>query len=237
MTVIQNPEAPSLRLVVLGDVKRGPLSMVDKPVLDEITFHQLLSAAYTLQQHNRHSLVKRSQQQGAAACHARNLETASLKRLQSKPVQHVSLAQRAVPSATVPLRPGSIVLQSHWLRLGDGTSSFRMALKRVYRSHELLWSVAIVVAGVGISALLLVGTKPVVMGQPLATKTRETPVATQTTVNPSRTHSIFESEADVVAKDTVVRYGTHSAPTSRSRVRTLVMRAHPSREPRGRQRP
>ena len=68
-----------------------------------------------------------------------------------------------------------------------------------------------VVAGVGISALLLLGTKPVVMEQPMATKTGETPAATQTTVNPNRPHSIYESEADVVAKDTVVRYGTGSA--------------------------
>jgi hypothetical protein len=86
-----------------------------------------------------------------------------------------------------------------------------MALKRIYQSHELLWRAAMVVAGVGISALLLVGTDPVVMEQPMATKTRETPTATQTTVNPNRPHSIYESEADVVAKDTIVRYGTGSA--------------------------
>ena len=57
------------------------------------------------------------------------------------------------------------------------------------------------------------------MEQPVATKTRETPAATQTTVNPKRPHSIYASEADVVAKDTVVRYGTGSAVPHRQAVK------------------
>jgi hypothetical protein len=216
VTVIHNPEARSLIRGPLADVTREQPSPPDKPVLDAKTFHQLLSAAYTLQEHNRRRLVKEPKQQSAVHHAGKVLETMAFKRTQSKPAQFLPLVQQAVPSAPVPQRRGrgSIFLQPKCLRLGDRASSFRMALKRIYQSHELLWRAAMVVAGVGISALLLVGTKPVVMEQPVATKTRETPATTQTTVNPNRPHSIYESEADVVAKDTIVRYGSGSSRSS-----------------------
>jgi hypothetical protein len=107
-----------------------------------------------------------------------------------------------------------------------------MMWKRVFQSYELLfWRVATVVAVAAVVPLLLVGTKTVVM-EPLAAAktgtTARTVVAEQPPrdrataysaqkkpiVNPNRAPS-YESEADVVAKDTVVRYGPCSAAPHR----------------------
>jgi hypothetical protein len=189
-------------------MKRELPSTLDKPVLDEETFHQLLSAAYTLQEHNPLRFVKDPKEQGATYQAGKHLETVAFKRPQSKPAQLLPLVQRAVPCATSSFR-------------------YRIALKRVSQSHELFWGAAMVVAAAALSALLLVGMKAVVMEPAEAAKTgptertviggkprgiRETPASRQrTTVNPNGPHSTYESEADVVAKDTVVRYGKRSA--------------------------
>jgi hypothetical protein len=199
--MIRSPESQGL----LADLKREQSSTLAKPALNEETFQRLLSAAYTLQQHNGRRLVNQPTQQ-AAAFRAAVPETATFKRPQSKPAQLLPLIQRAVSKAT-------------------NVHRYRMGRRRISQSNELLWRTATVIAIAAVLALLLVGTATVVTETPAETKTRRTDrtvvvgqprareipaTARETTVKP-KPHYTYENEADVVAKDTVVRYGTGSS--------------------------
>jgi hypothetical protein len=111
--MIRSPESQGL----LADLKREQSSTLAKPALNEETFQRLLSAAYTLQQHNGRRLVTEPTQQ-AAAYRAAVLETATFKRPQSKPAQPLPLIQRAVSKAT-------------------NIPRYRMGWRRISQSNEL----------------------------------------------------------------------------------------------------
>jgi hypothetical protein len=209
---------------------------LDKPVLDQNTFQQLLAAAYTLQQQN-HSLVKEAQADSA--------QTILLTELPESVLRQSDVEQSApFNTSTVP------------------SSRARTVRGPTPQSEVFFWRIATAIAMSAVSALLLVassdqlsplpsqlvlpsdvvqqqvpfrtathiatdlaqgsavGTKMVMM-EPEATSTgpidRTVDVdkpgrsAThQTFVNPAR-HSLYESEADMVAPDTVVRYGGRAA--------------------------
>jgi hypothetical protein len=220
-------------------VKPQPANALDKPVLDQETFQQLLAAAYTLQEQNVQLPVKE-----VAASSPLTLS----KRPQSKLTQPTLLVECDVPSAI-------------------SGSRYRMVRRRISQSNELFWRAATAVAMAAVSALLLgasidrfsplparltlpseviqqqvpfrrakhvttvlsqsngVGTKVVVM-EPHETMTTEpdeptvadddplasaAPASTQETIVNRNRHSTYESEADMVAPDTVVRYGAPRA--------------------------
>jgi hypothetical protein len=188
---------------------------LDKPVLDQAAFQQLLAAASTLQAQNNRKLGKEAQ-------------------VDSPPI--VSLPLESMPMTQPDLQPLATLNDSVVPSYGD---------KRVPRSDEFFWRVATAIAmAAAVSALLLFApldrlspspNKLEVVQQevpfrralqqsgavapetstmePQATKTEPpdvaetpTPGSSQKIGNPKR-HSAYESEADVVAQDTVVRYG------------------------------
>jgi hypothetical protein len=204
----------------------------DKPVLNQDSFQQLLSAAYTMQEKNR-SLVREAQADSAQTVLVTEL-----------PLESVPPQSDVEPSA--PFRTSTVP-----------SSRARTVRRPAPQSEVFFWRIAAAVAMTAVSALLLValsdrlsplpsqlvlpsdvvqqqvpfrtathivtdsaqgnaaGTKMVMM-EPKATKTEPNErtvdahkpgrsAAHQTIVNPAR-HSIYESEADMVAPDTVVRY-------------------------------
>jgi hypothetical protein len=208
---------------------------LDKPVLDQNTFQQLLAAAYTLQQN--HSLVKEAQADSA--------QTILLTELPESVLPQSDVEQSA------PFNPSTV-----------RSSRARTVRRPTPQSEVFFWRIATAIGMSAVSALLLVassdqlsplpsqlvlpsdvvqqqvpfrtathiatdlaqgravGTKMVMM-EPEATSTgpidrtvdadepgRSAPH--QTFVNPAR-HSLYESEADMVAPDTVVRYGRRAA--------------------------
>ena len=210
---------------------------LDKPVLDQNTFQQLLAAAYTLQEQN-HSLVKEAQADSA--------QTALLTELPLESVLPQSDVEQSAPfnTSTVP------------------SSRARTVRRPTPQSEVFFWRIATAIAMAAVSALLLVAsseqlsplpsqlvlssdvvqqqvpfwTAPhivtdlaqgsavgakMVMMEPEATSTgtidrtvdADEPGGSsghQTFMNPVR-HSIYESGADIVAPDTMVRYGRRAA--------------------------
>jgi hypothetical protein len=238
-------------------VKRESTSTLDKPVLDEETFQQLLAAANILQQHNDGLRVKEPK-----ADYAQTLSDGAIAE-NVRPIHVVPLTPETVAHPVAPREPQP--KPAHLARLAY---RYRTVGKRSSLTDELFWKAATVVAVAAVSALLLgatinrlsplpgrlalpsevvqqqvpfrrtkrivtapaqsgaVGTKTVVMEPPMTPKTgsrrtavadqppgsRATPASPQkTTVNPTRPYSTYGSEADIVAEDTVVRYGTRSA--------------------------
>jgi hypothetical protein len=204
-------------------VKREPTSTQGKPALDEETFQQLLAAANVLQQQNDSVLVKEPR-----ADYVQTLSAGAIAE-NVGPIQVVPLTPETVANLVVPLEPQP--KPAHLARLAH---RYRTLGRRSFLTDELFWKAATVAAVAAVSALLLgatiyhfsplpsglapssevvqqqvpfrrtkrivtvpaqsgaVGTKTVVIEQPAATKT-------------------YGNEADVVAKDTVVRYGTYPA--------------------------
>jgi hypothetical protein len=236
-------------------VKRESTSTLDKPVLDEETFQQLLTAANILQQHYDRLRVKEPK----ADC---------VQTLADRAIAENVGPIHVVPPETVAPPVVSLERQPKAAHLARVAYRYRTLGKRLSLTDELFWKAATVVAVAAVSALLsgmtiyrlsplpsglavssevvqqqvpfqrtkrivtvpaqrgAVGTKTVVTEPPttLRTGSRRTVVADQpprswaipasaqkTTVNPNRPHSTHESEADVVAKDTVVRYSTSPA--------------------------
>lgn len=200
-------------------MKRQHPSTQCKPVLDEGAFHQLLAAAYTLQQHNDLLLVKYSKvdcaqalSDGAIAQNVRSIQVAPL-----------PPGTASHPVAPLEPQPGNPV---HLSRLAY---RYRTSEKRSSLTDELFWKAATVVAVAAVSALLLGGTiyrlSPLPGRLALPSEVAQKQVPFQRTkrivtvpaspqkpiVNPSRLPSTHGSEADVVAEDTVVRYGARSA--------------------------
>ena len=195
------------------------INTLDKPVLDQDSFQQLLSAAYTLQQKNR-SLVKETKGDSSQAV-----------LLRPEPVQmaHSDLEASAHPNGSVvpPSRdrriPGSD--QFFW-RVATAVAMVSLFALLLVSSHDRLSPLParleVIQQEVPLRRVLPqsdeVGTKTITM-EPQATRTgpneqtlnadkpgRSVPAAAhKKIVNPPR-HSIYESEADMVAPDTVVRY-------------------------------
>ena len=196
---------------------------VDKPVLDQDTFQQLLAAAYTLQEQDR---------LGVKEAKAESSQTVSL------------------PLGPVPIAPSDV---EPLASLNNDSAVPRSRDRRMSRSDEFFWRVAAAVVMAAVFALVLVTSldrlsplparlevvrqdapfprvqpqnsgvatktigmepdarateRPVVVDKPPATAT---PRSFQKRLNPKR-YSAYESESDIVAQDTVVRYGRRATP-------------------------
>jgi hypothetical protein len=192
---------------------------LDKPVLNQDSFQQLLSAAYTLQGKNR-SLVKKAK--------ADSWQTVSLR---PEPVQmaHADLEPSAhlngsaVSSSRDRRIPGS---DEFFWRVATAIAMASLFALLLVSSHDRLSPLParleVIQQEVPLRRVLPqndeVGTKTITM-EPQATKTgpneqtldgdkpgRSVPAAAHKKIaNPTR-HSTYESEADMVAPDTVVRY-------------------------------
>ena len=195
------------------------INTLDKPVLDQDSFQQLLAAAYTLQEQDR-PLGKETKADAS--------QTVSLR---PEPVQmaHSDLeasAQRngsMVPTSRDRRIPGS---DEFFWRVATAVTMVSLFALLLVSSHDRLSPLParleVIQQEVPLRRVLPqsdeVGTKTITM-EPQATKTgpnkqtldadkpgRSVPAAAhQKIVNPTR-HSIYESEADMVAPDTVVRY-------------------------------
>lgn len=197
---------------------------LDKPVLDQDTFQQLLAAAYTLQEQNRLP-VKESK---ADSSQTVSLPLESVPMAQSDVEPLASLNDSAVPSSRDRRTPRSD--EFFWSVATAVAMAALFALLLVTsldRLSPLPARLEVVQQEVPFRRFLPqsggVATKTIMM-EPQATKTgptertvdadkpgRSAPTpAHKTIVNPTR-HSIYESEADMVAPDTVVRYGRRAA--------------------------
>jgi hypothetical protein len=169
------------------------IDTLDKPVPDQDSFQQLLAASYTLQEQDR-PLVK-----------------------ETKGSQTVSLRPEPVHMAHSDLEPSAHL---------NGSVVPTSRDRRIPRSDKFFGRVATAVAMISLFALVLVSSHdrfsplparleviqqevPLRRGLPqsegVGTKTITPAAAHKKIVNPTR-HSIYESEADMVAPDTVVRY-------------------------------
>jgi hypothetical protein len=194
------------------------INTLDKPVLNHDSFQQLLSAAYTLQEKNR-SPVKKA--------NAESWQTVSLR---PEPVQMAHADQpsahlngSAVPSSRDRRIPGS---DEFFWRVATAVAMASLFALLLVSSHDRLSPLParleVIQQEVPLRRVLPqddeVGTKTITM-EPEATKTgpneqtldgdkpgRRVPAAAHKKIaNPTR-HSTYESEADMVAPDTVVRY-------------------------------
>lgn len=109
-----------------------------KPVLDQAAFHQLLAAAYTLQQQNGATDAKRGfpktpAGQAIAELGRQTVESASSKSPQPKPAQLIPPVQPAAPS----------------------TTHYTIVRRRIIKSDEFFWGIAPAVAMAAVSVLLL----------------------------------------------------------------------------------
>jgi hypothetical protein len=188
--------------------------VLDQPVLDQETFQQLLAAAYTLQQQNPQP-VKETK--------------ADSSRRVSLPLRPAPIAQHHVERLAS--LSHSVVASARYRRILQSDEFFwRFATVAAMAAIFALLLVAStdrlspLPAGLVIQQqepLRRVVTKAVVM-EPQATKTRPS----QRTVDADKSgrsatapirkmnltrHSIYESEADMVAPDTVMRYGSRPA--------------------------
>jgi hypothetical protein len=196
------------------------INTLDKPVLDQDSFQQLLSATYTLHEKNR-SLVKETK--------AESSQTVSLR---PEPVQMThsdleplaSLTHSAVPNSRDRRIPRS---DEFFWRVARAVAMISLFALLLVSSHDRLSPLParleVIQQEVPLRRVLLqsdeVGTKTITM-EPQATKTgpneqtvdadkpgKGVPAAAhKKIVNPTR-HFTYESEADMVAPDTVVRYG------------------------------
>jgi hypothetical protein len=228
-------------------VNYHPPNPLHKPVLDECAFHQLLSAAYTLQQQNGIKEAKQESPKTLADKIAADLghepsPIASFKPLPSKPARVVPPVFSPLPSA-----PHATMLR-----------------RRIGRTDEFFWGIATAVAMASVSVLLLgasinhfsplpaglappseavqrqwpsqrekpitaildrssgvgnekVATEPDVAteGVPLQRSSAAQPPRARPTYSHKKTlnrrhHSTHAREADIVAPNTVVRYGPQS---------------------------
>ncbi len=207
---------PSLVRGLPADVKRQSLTTQGKPVLDEGTFHQLLAAAFTLQQHSDRLLVKEPK----ADCAQILSDGAIAENVRS--IHVVPLSPETVAHPVPPLEPHPT--PTHLARL---PYRYRILGRRSSLRDDLFWKAAIVVAVAAVSALLLGATiyrlSPLPGGRALPsaavqqqlpfrrTKRIVTVPATpqKRIVKPNRLPPTYRSEADIVAEDTLVRYDTH----------------------------
>jgi hypothetical protein len=196
------------------------INRLDKPVLDQNTFQQLLAAAYTLQEKNR-SLVKKTKADSSKTV---SLRPEPVQMAHSDPEPSAHLNGSAVPTCRDRRIPGS---EEFFWRVATAIAMVSLFALLLVTSHNRLSPLParleVIQQEVPLRRVLLqcdeVGTNTITM-EPQATKTgpdeqtldadkpgRSVPAAAQKKiVNPPR-HSIYDSEADMVAPDTVVRYG------------------------------
>src|SRR6266852_5032737 len=124
-------ESPSLIRGLPADVKRQRPTTQDKPVLDQGTFHQLLAAAFTLQQQNDRLLVKERK----ADCAQIPPDAAIAERVRSIPV--VPLTPETVTQPVPPLEP-----QPMPTHLARRAYRFIILGKRSFLTDDLFWKAA-----------------------------------------------------------------------------------------------
>jgi hypothetical protein len=195
------------------------INTLDKPVLDQDSFQQLLSAAYTLQEKNR-SLVQETKADSSQRVSLRP-EPVQMAHSDLEPSAHLNGS--VVPTSRDRRIPGSD--ECFW-RVATAVAMVSLFALLVVSSHDRLSPLPARLEVIQQEVPLPrvppqsdeVGTKTITM-EPQATKSgpnrqtldadkpgRSVPApAHQKIVNPTR-HSIYESEADMVAPDTVVRY-------------------------------
>jgi hypothetical protein len=195
------------------------INTLDKPVLDQDSFQQLLSAAYTLQEKNR-SLVKETKGDSSQTVLLRP-EPVQMAHSDLEPSVHLNGS--VVPPSRDRRIPGS---DEFFWRVATAVAMVSLFALLLVSSHDRLSplpaKLEVIQQEVPLRRVLLqsdeVGMKTITM-ESQATKTgpneqtldadkagRSAPAAAhKTIVNPTR-HSIYESEADMVAPDTVVRY-------------------------------
>lgn len=195
------------------------INTLDKPVLDQDSFQQLLSAAYTLQEKNR-SLVKETKGDSSQTVLLRP-EPVQMAHSDLEPSVH--LHGSVVPPSRDRRIPGS---DEFFWRVATAVAMVSLFALLLVSSHDRLSPLParleVIQQEVPLRRVLPqsdeVGTKTITM-EPQATRTgpneqtlnadkpgRSVPAAAhKKIVNPPR-HSIYESEADMVAPDTVVRY-------------------------------
>ncbi len=123
-------------------MKRQSLTTQGKPVLDEGTFHQLLAAAFTLQQHSDRLLVKEPK----ADCAQILSDGAIAENVRS--IHVVPLSPETVAHPVPPLEPHPT--PTHLARL---PYRYRILGRRSSLRDDLFWKAAIVVAVAAVSAL------------------------------------------------------------------------------------
>jgi hypothetical protein len=163
-------------------VNHASTNTLDKPVLDQEMFQQLLAAAHTLQEQNDHRLVK-----GAKAGYPAVPSVGSVAQkvqwitpilpppahLEAEPEPPLKLrfprvqSDAGVPDlapevgeATTfkpPLSKSSqfATPRHHWIPMAPSASRDRMLRRRISQSNEVFWRVATVVAMAAVAALLL----------------------------------------------------------------------------------
>jgi len=195
------------------------INTLDQPFLDQNSFQQLLSAAYTLEENN-HSLVKETK--------ADSSQTVSL-RPEPGQMAHSDLEPLASRThLTVPNSRDRRIPQSDefFWRVATAVAMASLFVLLFVSPHDRLSPLPArleIQQEVPLRRVLPrsdeVGMKTITM-EPQATKTgpngqaldadkpgKSVPAAAhKKIVNPTR-HSNYESEADMVAPDTVVRYG------------------------------
>jgi hypothetical protein len=192
-----------------------------KPVLDQESFQQLLAAAYTLQEQNHYPATE------IDADYARtvSLPVESIPMSQSDVELLPSLNDSAVPSARDRRNPRS---DEFFWKVATGVAMaalFALLLVTLLnRLSPLPAGKELVQQEVPFHKVMLqsrgVAVKTI-MNQPQATRInnsvgaekprRSTAALTRKKIVYPTRHSIYESEADMVAPDTVMRYGRHGS--------------------------
>jgi hypothetical protein len=195
------------------------INTLDKPVLDQDSFQQLLAASYTLQEQDR-PLVKETKADSSQAVSLRP-EPVQMADSDLEPSAHLNVS-------VVPTSRDRRIRRSDevFWRVATAVAMVSLFALFLVTSHDrfspLPARLDVIQQEVPLRRVLPqsdeVGTKTITM-ESQATKTgpnertvdaekpgRSLPAAAhKKIVNPTR-HSIYESEADMVAPDTVVRY-------------------------------
>ena len=195
---------------------------VDKPVLDQDTFQQLLAAAYTLQEQDR---------LGVKEAKAESSQTVSLSPgpvpIASSDVEPLaSLNDSAVPrsrdrrmsrsdeffwrvaAAVVMAAVFALVLVTSLDRLSPLPARLEVVRQDAPFPRVQPQNSGVATKTIGMEPDARATERPVVVDKPPATAT---PGSFQKRLNPKR-YSAYESESDIVAQDTVVRYGRRGTP-------------------------
>lgn len=195
------------------------INTLDKPVLGQDSFQQLLSAAYTLQEKN-HSPVKET---GADSSQAVSLRLQPVQMADSDLGPSVHVNNSVVPTSRDRRIPRS---DEFFWRVATAVAMVSLFVLLLVSSHDRLSPLPARLEVIqqevplrrGLPQSDEVGTKTITT-EPQATKTgpnkqtldadkpgkRVPAAAHKKIVNPTR-HFTYESEADMVAPDTVVRY-------------------------------
>jgi hypothetical protein len=197
----------------------GRITTLDKPVLDEDTFQQLLAAAYTLKEQHSQPVKKTE----ADSSWTVSLPLASIPMAQSDVASLASLNHSPVPSsserrtrsdqlfwrvatAVAVAAVFGLLLVASTDRLSPVPAGVDVVHQEV-PFHEVLPRNSKVSATTVTQPQTMKIEQSVVADQP---RRRAATPQRKTMVNPIR-HSIYESEADMVAPDTVMRYGKRAA--------------------------